>query len=587
MSEVSNFVTQFFVYLDGEKAPEPFLIALRKVSVDSSLVAPDVATLTLLDTDGTWCNHKSMLPGTRVQIRFGEDSDSHQIFDGDLVELETEFAIGQPRLTLRAFDKLHRLSHGRKTRSFVEVTDAEIARSMAKDAGLKAEVTDTQFVHPMILQGNESDLVFLARRAMLQGFVLYVRGETLHFCKPPAAADAIEVEWKQALRVFRPRLSGLRQFKKVVVRGWNPVTCKDVVGEHEKPDFVTQIGESLTGGELVADRFGLETERHITDLSVQDDDQAKEIARSVANQHASEFVEADGVVGGIPSLMAGAWLKVKGTGVRFDGTYFLTEVNHHYDPAMGYEVRFVVSGLRPGGLTALIASDPMKQLLTGLRVAIVTDNLDPEGLGRVKVRYPWLTGEHSSDWVRSVAVGGGAARGIEFLPEVDDEVLIGFEFGDINRPFNLGGLWNGKSPPPETNDSDTLVDAGKVHRRIIRSREGHEIILDDSGEKPGIRIKDKSGTMLSIDSEEGDLSVEVKGKAVLKVKGDITISSDGNVTLESKGDLALSAKGSLDLSATKSLTLSGKDATVKGTSGSVAIQATTSVDVSGVSINLG
>ena len=85
---------------------------------------------------------------------------------------------------------------------------------------------------------------------------------------------------------------------------------------------------------------------------------------------------------------------------------------------------------------------------SGVVVGIVTDNDDPERLGRVKLRFPSLSADYESHWARVAAPGNGASRGTVWIPEVNDEVLVAFEGGDRQRPFVLGGLWNGKDTPP-------------------------------------------------------------------------------------------------------------------------------------------
>jgi uncharacterized protein involved in type VI secretion and phage assembly len=139
---------------------------------------------------------------------------------------------------------------------------------------------------------------------------------------------------------------------------------------------------------------------------------------------------------------------------------------------------------------------------------MVIDNQDPENLGRVKVTFPWLSMEHTSDWVRVVMIGAGAERGLLFLPEVDDEVLIGFELGDIEHPYVLGGLWNGKDKPPKET-AEIVGSGGNVEQRVICSRQGHMIILDDSETQSGITIKTKGDMVVEAEGE-----VRIKGKLI-------------------------------------------------------------------------
>ena len=93
---------------------------------------------------------------------------------------------------------------------------------------------------------------------------------------------------------------------------------------------------------------------------------------------------------------------------------------------------------------------------------------------RVKVKYPWLDNEHESNWARVASPGAGATRGLLMTPEVNDEVLVAFEHGDMNRPYVVGGLWNGKDKPQRV-----AAKNGKVEFRSLKTRVGHEIMLQD------------------------------------------------------------------------------------------------------------
>jgi uncharacterized protein involved in type VI secretion and phage assembly len=180
--------------------------------------------------------------------------------------------------------------------------------------------------------------------------------------------------------------------------------------------------------------------------------------------------------------------------------------------------------------------------IVGVATGTVTNTEDPEKLGRVKLRFPWLSDDQESPWAR-IAV---PERGVWMLPAVDDEVLVAFERGDPRFPYVLGALWNQNAPPPET-----AGEAG-TGQKVLGSRSGHVIRLDDTDGEEKIEIADGSGkSSIVISTKDGtititsdaDLVLESKnGKVVLKAAGGVEVASQGSVTVEAQE--AVTVKGS-------------------------------------------
>ncbi|MEG4166556.1 phage baseplate assembly protein V [Microcoleus sp. S13_D1] len=180
----------------------------------------------------------------------------------------------------------------------------------------------------------------------------------------------------------------------------------------------------------------------------------------------------------------------------------------------------------------------------GVTVGIVTNNKDEEGLGRVKVKFPWLSETDESYWARVLTPMAGKQRGLYFLPEVDDEVLVAFDRGDISSPYILGGLWNGQDKPPESNTD------GKNNLRVIKSRSGHQIILDDTENAEKITIRDGTGkNQIVIDSKNNSISIEGEKDISIKAKGKISLeSSDGDISIKCK-NLAIQTQQNCEIKA--------------------------------------
>jgi len=180
--------------------------------------------------------------------------------------------------------------------------------------------------------------------------------------------------------------------------------------------------------------------------------------------------------------------------------------------------------------------------ILGAVPAIVTNNQDPDGMCRVKVSFPWLSEKDESQWARIVAPMAGKERGMYFLPEVDDEVLVVFQHGDLRFPCVVGALWNGKDAPPAKNDD------GKNNLRVIKSRSGHVITLNDEDGKETVEIVDKTGknslvfdaakNTITIASEQ-DIELKApKGKLKIEAK-EVEIKSSSTATVEASGDMTL------------------------------------------------
>jgi uncharacterized protein involved in type VI secretion and phage assembly len=189
-----------------------------------------------------------------------------------------------------------------------------------------------------------------------------------------------------------------------------------------------------------------------------------------------------------------------------------------------------------------------KNGIFGVVIGIVTNNQDPDGLGRVKVKLPRISGDDESNWARVVTWMAGKERGAFFLPEVDDEVLVAFEHGEISMPYVIGSLWNGVDKPPETNND------GKNDLRLFKSRSGHLIRFNDQDGAEKIEIIDKSGNnFIVVDTKENTVTITCdkdiylaaqKGKISLTAK-EIEINAAATVKVEAKSGMDLKASGNM------------------------------------------
>ena len=187
----------------------------------------------------------------------------------------------------------------------------------------------------------------------------------------------------------------------------------------------------------------------------------------------------------------------------------------------------------------------------GVVTGVVTNNQDPEKLGRVKLKFPWLADEEESDWARVASPMAGKERGLFLLPEVEDEVLVAFERGDVRFPYVLGGLWSRDAAPKQTNED------GKNDFRELVSRSGHVVRLTDTDGSEMIEIIDSSAKNSIVISTadntiaitaDADITIEsTNGKLLLKGKNGVEVTSGAAIKAEAGADAELKASGQMTI----------------------------------------
>jgi len=188
----------------------------------------------------------------------------------------------------------------------------------------------------------------------------------------------------------------------------------------------------------------------------------------------------------------------------------------------------------------------------GVVPGTVTNNQDPDKLGRVRVKLAWLSDDHESWWARIATPMAGPNRGVYFLPEVDDEVMVAFEHGDVRFPYVLGALWNGKDAPPATNDD------GKNNIRVIHSRSGHLIRLDDTDGDEKIEVIDKTGSnSITIKSSDNSMTLTCVGKLKLEATQGIEITSQADVQIQATTSISIQADTTMDVQSGANMTIQG------------------------------
>ncbi|MBI2766807.1 MAG: VgrG-related protein [Chloroflexi bacterium] len=557
----------------GASASAAFAGDLLSVEVEDSLHVPSMCTLSVAMSSEligmSYVDESYLNIGTELAVAVDMGAGDVPLFKGEITALEPHYngISGLSVLVIRAYHKMHRLHNGRKTRTFTSSGDSDLFDTVAGEIGLTFEGDGLATgVHDWIVQDNETNWEFLTRRARRTGLIL-MGGDGKLIAKKVdglTSASPLIAEWGVDIIDFRPRFSVAAYQTGTEARGWDVKQKQVIVGSSGTPARAAEGG--VTGGLAAGQSAFGAAALAIVDAPLKDQSEAEALATAIANQVEGANLKADGVLTGNPAITAGSVIQFKNVGTRFSGKYLVTSALHRFD-SDGYQTRIGVSGFSPDTLHSLLSGGAgiQDREVAGPRrtaaIAVVTNTDDPDSLSRVKVKYPWLSDQDESFWARMATPMAGNGRGFQFLPEVNDEVLVAFEHGDMHSPIVIGALWNGVDAPPLT--SSEAVANGKTIKRTIKSTSGHTVSLIDKSGSESIEIIDKTTkNKVVITSSDNTITIESDAKVIVK-SNEIDIKGTQKVNIEAtdiilKGtNIKITADAELQMKGTAGATLDG------------------------------
>ncbi|MFJ7066227.1 VgrG-related protein [Streptomyces sp. NPDC101115] len=572
-----SFAADPIVEAPGE-LPPVWAAQLVSCVVDENVGLPDTAVLTYRDPDHEFLKATGITIGTplKVSVVTVKGQARERLFNGEVTALEIDRDRTGSFTVVRAYSKAHRLQRGRKVVAYRNMTASAIVRKVAAGAGLAVgKVEAAPVTYRQLSQANVSDWEFLQYLAGESGAQVRVDDKgVLQFTKPVKASgapapstsavrDPMVLEYGRNLLALRAALSAADGAAKVRVRGWDTTTKRPLLAE--KPAVVS---DTVVPGmrPQAAAVFGAPVVT-VADTPYRTQAETAAVADATAAQISAGFGELEALAEGNPMLRAGKPVALGNVGQAFSGRYTATAVQHVLEPHGGYRTTVWVSASPDRSLTGLVtgADAPGRgSRMPGLAIGIVTDVREPNGSqrGAVRLKFPWLDDTYVTDWVRTVQWGGKGGGGV-VSPEVNDEVLVGFEQGLLDSPYVLGGLYNGVDQPSP--HDVPLVDrtSGKVNRRSVVSRSGHRVELLDAP-APG-----PSGLRLVTGDERLEVRMDDRRDRI-----EVTVFAGKNRPLSS---VVLDRQG---------ITLDAGRGTVKVTGRQVDIGATAGVNVDGRTVKV-
>ena len=455
-------------------------------------------------------------------------------------------------IIVSGYSATYRMETAHSCFSWNDTTIGDVVKKLCAEAKVQLELNPAYKENKdYICQYEESDFDFIRRLAHQYQEWMYFDGTKLIFGKPRKLADPIRLEYGTTLSSLDIGLQTLARSEQV----FSYHSGADREMQRMTPDLA--YGHDKLAGDAFRASLGMFSKPARQHAMPRISDES-ELINYMGRKQAAETAETHYItaesqvptlrVGSVISLYSSFLERVGNLSEESLGDFIIIEITHEVSQGSYYKNRFKAI---PATIKAM-PSPKVRMPLAETQMATVLSNADPEGKGRVRVRMNWQTDGMQTGWVRVMTPDGGSSkdvksnRGFVFIPEVGDQVLLGFRHGDPARPYVMGSLFNG------TTGGGGLEGN---HMKSLTTRSGHTIKLNDSLSSLGITIKDIKGNSIHIDSVGDDI--------IINAKRNITINAGETFTVNCKNANIL-AEESINMNAEQDITsVSGESTSIQ------------------------
>lgn len=515
----------------------------------------------------------TLVPGTEIDIQLGYGVSAQSVFKGKVVRFGLAITgDNDSRLVLECRDAAVVMTLHRHSAHFLAGKDSDIASTLIGAAGLTAEVEQTTVEHGELVQHHCSDWDFLVARAEVNGQLVFVNDGTVAVKAPDAAADPVlGLTYGQDLIRFEADIDARTQSSQVTARAWDPASQAAVSAESAPAGLGLQgnlAGATLASAAGSAAQL-LQAGGQTAQAALADWARAWQLRAALARVRGRARFQGSALV------LPGKVVELAGVGARFNGKAWVgavrhevadgewtTEVEFGLDPAW-FVARHDVNALPAGGLLPAVH---------GLQIGIVKQlDQDPDGQHRIQVTLPVLAPEADGLWARLLQFHASNGFGAFFVPEVGDEVLLGFLHADPAQPVVLGGLYSSRRAP-------ALALEAENNLKSLVLRCGSKFEFDEKDKL--ITLQTPAANRLFFSDQDKSITLQDQNgnKLVLGPDG-ILLESPKDVVVKATGNVKLTATQAIEATATADMKLAGLNVSASAQAGLKA-QGTASAELS-------
>lgn len=545
----------FKVFSDGEQINDSYEVASIWIRKEVNrigqavlvLIAGDMPKQEIPESDA-----ETFAPGAVIRIEAGYQSDESVIFEGIVTSHNLDIPErDQATLQVECRDYAFPTTLNRKNRLFEKSTDSEAITKILKDySDLQATVDATNTTYNELVQYYSSDWDFLLSRADANGLLVITEGKKITVKKPDLSASAVlSVTYGEDLIAFRGELQAAQQSPAIEAISWDSVTQKIITATGAAPSLNAQGSDtpSALSEAVGAEKWTLQTESCPDKTALQSWADAQLLKAGMSR------IRGEIRFQGSSLAVPGCLITLAGLGKRFNGDAYIGSVEHQITE--GEWVTTAGMGIDPQSITdnpdvVAPAASGLLPGIEGLHIGKVTKlDEDPAKENRIQVEIPLLNSDKNTVWARLASFWASNKYGGFFIPDIDDEVVLGFLNNDPCNAVILGSMYSSKQTP-----SNTIT--AKNNLRTIFSKSGLKIELEEEKKDITITTPGKNSVLLSDDQKTIKLTDQHGNKIVLSDSG-IVIDSVKDLTLKAANNVAINGGVNVDAKAGNGLTLKG------------------------------
>jgi Rhs element Vgr protein len=569
--EESNLIS-FAILSDGKEIPGTYEVLEIRIEQRVNRIAEAEITL----RDGSAANQTfditdsdTFKPGAEIEIKLGYKNKNNSVFKGIITKQIIQVDdISGSKLNVICKDKALKLAINRKNAIFTDTKDSELIEQISNESGLSSYVESTTEQHKEIVQYYTTDWDFIISRAETNGLIVITDSGKL-IVQAPQVSDspALQVQYGHDIIEFSGELDATNQYSSVQGNAWD-MSSQSVITAASSEPSVNEQG-NITGLSL-ANVFSVGTKNLNSSVPITQSAIKTWANAALLKSRLSRF-KGSVTFQGSANAKVNSTIKLMGLGERFNGNAFISGVTHTVvdgrwttEAQIGLSAEWFVEKHPVSGPIASGLLPGVKGLQTGIVKKIYED---PDNEFRVQVAIPILGTEGESVWARLSTFYIGNGIGAYFMPEVNDEVILGFMNNDPRFPIILGSVYSSSIPAPETPDEDNSIKTLLTQSKLqLKFDDKNKVItiLTPGGNTMVFSDEDKVITVLTPGGNSVVLSDEDKGITITDQNKNKVQMNDNGIVVESASDLTLKAAQNVKIEGMQIDVTGNQSATIKG-----------------------